>query len=165
MTTNNKQNNKITFGLGCFWGAQKWFDLIKGVTSTSVGYANSDVPNPTYEKVCNKESTAVEAVQVNFDPNIISLEKLIEKFLEVVDPYSLNQQGNDIGAQYRSGIYWDNNDQKLIGQKMLANLQNKNMSKKVVIELKPLNNYFLAEEYHQKYLEKNPDGYCHIKFD
>lgn len=155
----------ITFGLGCFWGAQKWFDLVDGVISTSVGYANSNLPNPTYEQICNQDSNGVEAVRVEYDDNIISIEKLINKFLEVVDPYLLNQQGNDIGPQYRSGIYFSDTNQREIAKKILQELQNKNKAKKVFIELKHLDNYYLAEEYHQKYLEKNPNGYCHIKFN
>ncbi|WP_462217025.1 peptide-methionine (S)-S-oxide reductase MsrA [Mycoplasmoides genitalium] len=155
---------EIYFGGGCFWGIEKYFQLIKGVKKTSVGYLNSRIKNPSYEQVCSGYTNAVEAVKVEYEEKEISLSELIEALFEVIDPTIRNRQGNDIGTQYRTGIYWtDSSDEKIINDKFLK-LQ-KNYSKPIVTENKKVENYYLAEEYHQEYLKKNPNGYCHIKFD
>ncbi|AAB95883.1 peptide-methionine (S)-S-oxide reductase MsrA [Mycoplasmoides pneumoniae] len=155
---------QIYFGGGCFWGTQKYFDLIKGVQKTSVGYLNSNMKNPTYEQVCSGQTNAVEAVFVEYDENKVSLNELIDAFFKVIDPTIRNRQGNDIGTQYRTGVYWvDPQDEQLITQKF-RELQ-ANYPKPIVTENRAMENYFLAEEYHQDYLKKNPHGYCHIKFD
>ncbi|AAC71636.1 peptide-methionine (S)-S-oxide reductase MsrA [Mycoplasmoides genitalium] len=155
---------EIYFGGGCFWGIEKYFQLIKGVKKTSVGYLNSRIRNPSYEQVCSGYTNAVEAVKVEYEEKEISLSELIEALFEVIDPTIRNRQGNDIGTQYRTGIYWtDSSDEKIINDKFLK-LQ-KNYSKPIVTENKKVENYYLAEEYHQDYLKKNPNGYCHIKFD
>ncbi|AFQ03734.1 methionine sulfoxide reductase A [Mycoplasmoides genitalium M6320] len=155
---------EIYFGGGCFWGIEKYFQLIKGVKKTSVGYLNSRIKNPSYEQVCSGYTNAVEAVKVEYEEKEISLSELIEALFEVIDPTIRNRQGNDIGTQYRTGIYWtDSSDEKIINDKFLK-LQ-KNYSKPIVTENKKVENYYLAEEYHQDYLKKNPNGYCHIKFD
>ncbi|MEG3641766.1 peptide-methionine (S)-S-oxide reductase MsrA [Mycoplasmoides genitalium] len=155
---------EIYFGGGCFWGIEKYFQLIKGVKKTSVGYLNSRIRNPSYEQVCSGYTNAVEAVKVEYEEKEISLSELIETLFEVIDPTIRNRQGNDIGTQYRTGIYWtDSSDEKIINDKFLK-LQ-KNYSKPIVTENKKVENYYLAEEYHQDYLKKNPNGYCHIKFD
>lgn len=155
---------EIYFGGGGFWGIEKYFQLIKGVKKTSVGYLNSRIKNPSYEQVCSGYTNAVEAVKVEYEEKEISLSELIEALFEVIDPTIRNRQGNDIGTQYRTGIYWtDSSDEKIINDKFLK-LQ-KNYSKPIVTENKKVENYYLAEEYHQDYLKKNPNGYCHIKFD
>ncbi|AFQ04748.1 methionine sulfoxide reductase A [Mycoplasmoides genitalium M2288] len=155
---------EIYFGGGCFWGIEKYFQLIKGVKKTSVGYLNSRIKNPSYEQVCSGYTNAVEAVKVEYEEKEISLSELIEALFEVIDPTIRNRQGNDIGTQYRTGIYWtDSSDEKIINDKFLK-LQ-KNYSKPIVTENKKVENYYLAEEYHQDYLKKNSNGYCHIKFD
>ncbi|WP_462218191.1 peptide-methionine (S)-S-oxide reductase MsrA [Mycoplasmoides genitalium] len=155
---------EIYFGGGCFWGIEKYFQLIKGVKKTFVGYLNSRIRNPSYEQVCSGYTNAVEAVKVEYEEKEISLSELIEALFEVIDPTIRNRQGNDIGTQYRTGIYWtDSSDEKIINDKFLK-LQ-KNYSKPIVTENKKVENYYLAEEYHQDYLKKNPNGYCHIKFD
>lgn len=146
---------------GCFWGTEKYLSLIRGVVSTEVGYANGNTENPTYEEVCTQNTGHAETVRVIYDPNIISLEFLLELFHKSIDPVSVNRQGNDYGTQYRTGIYYvDETDLEVI-QRSIAELQ-KEYDKPIAIEVEPLRNFTRAEEYHQKYLDKNPNGYCHI---
>ncbi len=150
----------IIFGGGCFWGIQAFFDKIPGVKETSVGYMHGNGDNPTYEEVC-ASSGHVEVVKINYDNSIVSLETLLDYFYGVIDPFSLNKQGNDKGIQYRSGIYFeDKKDGDVI--KLFIESKQKGSDKKIVIETLEARDYFKAEEYHQKYLEKNPGGYCHI---
>lgn len=146
---------------GCFWGTEKYLSLIQGVCSTEVGYANGTKSNPTYEEVCSGSGHA-ETVKVTFDKNVISLSFLLEMFYESIDPVSVNRQGGDAGVQYRTGIYYVDEKDKEVIQSSIAKLQ-KQFDKTIAIEVKPLQNYFKAEEYHQKYLDKHPSGYCHIK--
>ena len=155
---------KIVLAGGCFWGVEEFLSRINGVVSTEVGYANGRTENPTYEDICTKNTCFAEVCLVNYDENIISLKELLAKFWTIIDPTSLNKQGNDVGSQYRTGIYYvDPSDlQEILHSK--EDLQ-KSYSKKIVTEVKPLENYYKAEEYHQKYLKKNPNGYCHIKLD
>jgi methionine-S-sulfoxide reductase len=146
---------------GCFWGLEKYFSLIQGVISTSVGYANGRTENPTYEEVCKNDTGHAEAVKLEFDPSKINLTFLLELFYDVIDPTSLNRQGGDSGTQYRTGVYYtDEADREIILDSIT--LLQKNYDKPIVIEVKPMENFYSAEEYHQKYLEKNPNGYCHI---
>ncbi len=155
---------KIVLAGGCFWGVEEFLSRINGVVSTEVGYANGRTENPNYEDICTKNTYFAEVCLVNYDENIISLKELLAKFWTIIDPTSLNKQGNDVGSQYRTGIYYvDPSDlQEILHSK--EELQ-KSYSKKIVTEVKPLENYYKAEEYHQKYLKKNPNGYCHIKLD
>ena len=152
---------------GCFWGVEKYLSLIQGVSATSVGYANGRTENPSYEDVCYKNTGHAEAVKVTYDPAGINLKFLLEMFYDVIDPTSLNRQGGDIGTQYRTGIYYtDGEDREII----LASIEDlrKRFKNPVVVEVMPLQNFYPAEDYHQKYLDKNPGGYCHIpgaKFD
>ena len=149
---------KIYFAGGCFWGVEKYFSLAKGVMDTSVGYANGKLDSPTYLDLKAGRDTASETVEIIYDENVISLEKLLELYLRVVDPYSLNKQGEDEGLQYRTGIYYlDKNEESLIRYYFDTVL-----TSNYKIEILPLNKFFLAEEYHQDYLDKNPGGYCHI---
>ena len=143
---------------GCFWGMEKYFSLAKGVTSTLVGYANGTLDNPSYLDLKSGRDDAAETLKIEYDEKIISLEKILELFLRVVDPYSLNKQGEDEGIQYRSGIYFvDNSDkERILNYFKSVKLEN------YAIEVLPLNKFFKAEEYHQQYLDKNPTGYCHI---
>ncbi|ELC8416609.1 peptide-methionine (S)-S-oxide reductase MsrA [Clostridium perfringens] len=155
---------KIILAGGCFWGVEEFLSRINGVVSTEVGYANGRTENPTYEYICTKNTYFAEVCLVNYDENIISLKELLAKFWTIIDPISLNKQGNDVGSQYRTGIYYvePSDLQDILNSK--EELQ-KSYSKKIVTEVKPLENYYKAEEYHQKYLKKNPNGYCHIKLD
>lgn len=143
---------------GCFWGMEKYFSLVRGVLSTLVGYANGTKDNPSYEDLKKGRDDAAETLKIEYDENVVSLEKLLELFLRAVDPYSVNKQGEDEGIQYRSGIYYlDEKDKEIIINYFhRINLQN------YAIEVLPLNRFFKAEEYHQDYLNKNPQGYCHI---
>lgn len=158
MTTKNKE---IYLAGGCFWGTEKYLSLIKGIISTEVGYANGNTPCPTYQDVCYKNTGHTEAVKVVYDSAVINLTSVLSLFYDVINPTSINKQGNDVGSQYRSGIYYvDKSDLEEI-QKSIIELQTK-YEEKIAIEVLPLDNYTTAEEYHQKYLDKNPGGYCHI---
>ena len=146
---------------GCFWGVEKYFSLIQGVRSTSVGYANGQTENPSYEDVCRSGTGHAETVKIEYDPSVISLTFLLEMYYDIIDPTSLNRQGSDTGTQYRTGIYYTDDEDKEIILGSVAALQ-KSCDKPVVVEVKLLENFYSAEEYHQKYLDKNPGGYCHI---
>lgn len=149
---------------GCFWGVEEFISRLQGVLETEVGFANGRTENPTYEKVCNENTGFAEAVYVRYDENKLSLEKLLEEYWSIIDPTVLNRQGPDVGSQYRTGIYFlDKSDKDKIS-KSKEDTQ-KYYDKKVVTEVEELRNYYKAEEYHQKYLKKNPGGYCHIKLD
>ncbi len=146
---------------GCFWGMQGYFDKLKGVIISKVGYANSELENPNYEIVCSGTSGAVEAIEICYDENILQLEEILQRFLSIIDPCSLNFQGNDIGTQYRNGIYFiDDSDNSIIKTCIKKWEQRNNL--KAVTEVFKIKNFYEAESYHQKYLEKNPNGYCHI---
>lgn len=149
---------------GCFWGTEKYFSNITGVIKTEVGYANGKTENPTYDDVCRKSTGHAETVKVVYDDSIISLPFLLNLYYNVINPTSINRQGNDIGSQYRTGIYFTENQDEAVIKESIADLQKK-YTKKIVVEVKPLSNYYKAEEYHQKYLDKNPNGYCHIGID
>lgn len=155
---------RIFFGGGCFWGVEKYFSMIKGVKETQVGYANGNIENPTYKDVCGDDTEFVEVCKVCYDPAEISLDKLLDKFWDVIDPTLVNRQGNDKGTQYRTGIYYEDEEDlsTIILSKRKAETLYKNH---VVTEVKLLESYYPAEEEHQKYLEKNPNGYCHIQFE
>ena len=145
---------------GCFWGMQKFLQQFEGVLSTEVGYANGPTADPTYEDVCRSAGHA-ETVKVEFDPVVISLTSLLEYYFMVIDPLSVNKQGNDVGIQYRTGIYYTENDQ-LPEIEMVFRAQEMKAGQRLAVELGQIKNFFTAEEYHQKYLDKNPGGYCHI---
>lgn len=152
---------KIVLAGGCFWGVQEYYSRIKGILRTEVGYANGRTVDPTYEQICNDNTGFAEVCYVEYDEEVITIKEVLDKFWAVVNPTSLNRQGNDVGSQYRSGIYYfDELDAQAI--KESVNELQKNYEKKIVTEIKPLENYFKAEEYHQDYLKKNPNGYCHI---
>ena len=146
---------------GCFWGTEKYLSLVKGIVSTEVGYANGSTEKPTYEDVCHRNTGHAETVKVMYDPDVISLEFILNLYYDVIDPVSKNRQGNDRGVQYRTGIYYTDEKDKAVILESIKGLQ-KRYDKPVAIEVMPLQNYFKAEEYHQKYLDKNPGGYCHI---
>lgn len=151
----------IYFAGGCFWGVQRFFDQFKGVKETTVGYANGKTANPTYQEVKSQESGHSETVKVDYDNQEISLEKLIHYFYRVIDPTSVNKQGEDEGISYRTGIYYVDKFDLDIIEKVTQEIQ-KNYDQPLAVEILPLENFYDAEEYHQKYLEKNPTGYCHI---
>lgn len=146
---------------GCFWGLEKYLGNISGVIETEAGYANGKTEKPTYEEVCRHDTGHAETVRLAYDPSRISLQGLLALFYKVIDPTSLNRQGNDAGSQYRTGIYYKDEEDLPVIRQSVGLLQTE-YSKPVVIEILPLENYYPAEEYHQKYLDKNPGGYCHI---
>ena len=146
---------------GCFWGVEAFISRLKGVNQTEVGYANGRDLAPTYEKVCTGRTGHAETVKATYNPQIITLEEILENFFKIIDPYVLNRQGPDIGTQYRTGIYWQEDSQKTIVLKFLSAKQ-KLSSKRIRTEAHAIGSFYPAEEYHQKYLEKNPQGYCHV---
>lgn len=147
---------------GCFWGLQGYFDLINGVCETQVGYANSSLPNPSYEQVCAHLTNAAEAVRIVYDPAMLSLSHLLWRFFDVIDPTALNYQANDIGTQYRNGIY--TRDLAILPtiHTFITTYIAPQYEQAIVTEVMMLQNFYPAESYHQKYLLKNPHGYCHI---
>ena len=145
---------------GCFWGVQKFFDQFDGVLATEAGYANGPDAAPSYRDVCAGSGHA-ETVKITYDPDRISLTALLRHYFLVIDPLSVNQQGNDRGIQYRTGIYYTEESQ-LPEIRAVMKEQEEKAGAKLAVETAPLRNFFSAEEYHQKYLEKNPGGYCHI---
>lgn len=155
------KKQEIYLAGGCFWGTQHYFDCLPGVLETEVGYANGRTANPTYEQVKHENTGHAETVKVAFDTEVISLEALLEQYYKVIDPVSVNRQGGDIGVQYRTGIYYTDPAQAPILKASLERLQGR-YTERLAVELLPLENFYTAEEYHQKYLEKNPTGYCHI---
>jgi len=159
-------NNKAEIYLagGCFWGMEKYIQSLQGVISTEVGYANGNKLNPTYEEVCRHNTGHAETVRIEYDPTVIPLEFLLSVFYQAIDPTSVNRQGGDIGTQYRTGIYYVDEADRPTIDKSISELAG-NYTKPLAIEVKPLENFSPAEEYHQKYLDKNPGGYCHIGKD
>ena len=156
-----KNQREIYFAGGCFWGTEHFLKQIRGVEQTQVGYANGSVENPTYEQVCSGHTEFAETVKVVYDRQVVKLELLIDLFFKTIDPTSLNRQGNDRGTQYRTGIYYtDETDLPQIKADVEA--QAKHYTQPLVVEIKPLPNFYPAEGYHQDYLDKNPGGYCHI---
>ena len=139
--------------LGCFWGPEKKYGQLEGVYRTEVGYCGGNSPNTNYREVCTGSTNHAEAVKLEFDPKVISYEEIVKKFFEFHDPTTLNSQGPDFGTQYRSEIFYLNDEQKIIAQKVI-NEENVRLSGRVVTKLSELKNYCAAEEYHQKYLEK-----------
>lgn len=156
-----EKQNMIYLAGGCFWGVEAFLIRLNGINQTEVGYANGYDLAPTYEKVCSGKTGHTETVKVTYNPKIISLEDILENFFKIIDPYTKNRQGNDIGTQYRTGIYWQEESQKSIVINFLKNKQ-KLSSKRIFTEAHSISNFYPAEEYHQKYLEKNPHGYCHV---
>ena len=140
--------------LGCFWGPEKKFGKIEGIVETEVGYCGGKMPNVTYKEVCSGQTDHAEVVKLTFDSKKISYEKILEHFFEFHDPTTLNRQGLDIGTQYRSEIFYNNDEQKKISNSVIEKL-NKKFNSKIVTKISENKNYTRAEEYHQKYLEKN----------
>src|SRR6476646_3681579 len=151
------------FGMGCFWGAEKKFWTLPGVYTTAVGYAAGHTPNPTYDEVCSGRTGHGEVVRVVFDPKVISYDDLLKVFWESHDPTQGMRQGNDVGTQYRSGIYYDNDAQREAAERTRDEYQRvlaKSGYGAITTEILPAPEFYYAEDYHQQYLSKNPDGYC-----
>ena len=162
---------RIILGLGCFWGAERLFWCQEGVVFTSVGYAGGHTPNPSYEEVCSGQTGHCEVVQVDFNPDVISLSSLLKLFWESHDPTQGMRQGNDIGTQYRSVIYWTHDSQKSTIEAskrafegaLQSTVAHQALGHEITTELAPLSRYYYAEPYHQQYLHRNPNGYCGLK--
>lgn len=152
---------EIYFAGGCFWGTEHYFKQINGVISTEVGYANGNTDNPKYEEVYTDTTGYAECVKVIYDPCVITLKYLVELFFRSIDPLSLNQQGNDCGTRYRTGVYYVDSDDVDTIKSVFQSVKSA-VGESLAVELEPLRNFYPAEEYHQAYLDKNPNGYCHI---
>lgn len=151
----------IVLAGGCFWGVEAYFAQLKGVIETSTGYVDGNKKNPTYKEVCDGIATHAEAVKIVYDEAIITLEQVLEQFFRIINPYSKNRQGHDIGRQYRTGIYYDDESDLPLIKKFMSDYF-KDLIYRVQTEVKANLDYELAEAYHQEYLKKNPGGYCHI---
>jgi peptide-methionine (S)-S-oxide reductase len=155
---------EIVVAGGCFWGVEAYMSKLEGVVDTKVGYANGSKKNPTYEEVCTGTTGHAEACYIKYDENIIDLEELLYKYWKIINPTIENRQGPDIGHQYRTGIYYIDEEDLPIILKTLEEEREK-YDKPIVTEIEPLKCFYDAEEYHQDYLKKNPGGYCHINLD
>lgn len=156
-----KRYKEIYLAGGCFWGVEKYLNEIPGVKDTDVGYANGNTENPTYREVCFNNTGHAETVRVEYDSSLVSLNHILNLYFGIINPTSINRQGFDIGKQYRTGIYFTHSEDEEIIREAINKLQ-ENYKKPIAIEVLPLENYYTAEDEHQKYLEKNPAGYCHI---
>jgi peptide methionine sulfoxide reductase msrA/msrB len=154
----------ICFAGGCFWGVEEYFSRVPGVRDVISGYANGKTAHPTYREVCSGGTGHAETVQVRYDPGIVSLKTLAEQFFKIIDPLSVNRQGNDVGSQYRTGMYYTREDDRKILEAVMDGVR-KTYSSPLAVELLPLSRFYPAEEDHQDYLGKNPGGYCHISFE
>ena len=154
----------IYFAGGCFWGTEHFFKQIEGVTFTETGYANGSTPDPTYRQVYTDTTGYAETVHVEYDNDVIDLEFLVRMFFKAIDPTSLNRQGEDVGTRYRTGIYYTDAEE-LPCIKNIYDEIGRQYESPLVVELEPLKNFYRAEDYHQDYLENNPDGYCHLPLE
>ena len=144
---------------GCFWGLEEYFSRIEGIKKTTVGYANGQVESTNYQLI--HQTDHAETVHLIYDEKRISLREILLYYFRVIDPLSVNKQGNDVGRQYRTGVYYTNQADKAVIEQVFVE-QEKQLGQKIAVELEPLRHYVLAEDYHQDYLKKNPGGYCHI---
>jgi peptide-methionine (S)-S-oxide reductase len=152
-----------TFGAGCFWGVEEAFRRMPGVTETAVGYMGGHLENPSYQAVCTDRTGHAEVVQVQFDPSQINYERLLELFWELHDPTTLNRQGPDVGTQYRSAVFYHDEAQQAAAVGMKERLQaSGRFHRPIVTEITPASTFWRAEEYHQKYIQKNSGASCHL---
>lgn len=154
----------IYFAGGCFWGTEHFFKQIEGVTFTETGYANGSTPDPTYRQVYTDTTGYAETVHVKYDNDVIDLDFLVRMFFKAIDPTSLNRQGEDVGTRYRTGIYYTDAEELPCIKKVYDEI-GRQYERPLVVELEPLKNFYRAEDYHQDYLENNPDGYCHLPLE
>ncbi len=146
---------------GCFWGTEHYFKQIKGVTNTEVGFANGQTTDPTYEEVYTDTTDYAETVRIQYDDAVVDLKFLLQMFFKAIDPTSLNKQGHDEGTRYRTGVYYTADTDLPVIQEVFAEEQ-KNLDAPIAVEVEPLQSFYPADERHQDYLDKNPDGYCHL---
>jgi peptide-methionine (S)-S-oxide reductase len=157
---------KATFAAGCFWGVEAAFRkfLDKGVVETLVGYTGGTTHNPSYFDVAYKKTGHAEVVQVTYDPDQISYQRLLDIFFQVHDPTQYNRQGNDVGDEYRSAVFYHTDEQRQLAEQAIVDMQ-PNYKKPIVTMVVPADEFYPAEEEHQRYLEKHPGGYCHVDLD
>lgn len=166
METLNKNLATATFAGGCFWCTEAIFNRLRGVASVMPGYSGGNVENPTYDQVCQGNTGHAEAIQINFDPKVVSYEKLLAVFFKLHDPTTLNQQGNDIGTQYRSAVFYHDQNQKEAAEKIIQKMNKDVYEGKIVTELSHFEKFYPAENYHQDYYAKNSSApYCRIIID
>ncbi len=160
----DRQLESVVLGGGCFWCTEAVFDRVRGVTDVQSGYANGEVERPTYEQVCSGRTGHAEVVRVTFDPKKIDVRDILEIFFATHDPTTLNRQGNDVGTQYRSGVYWTDPAHREVAEDMVRQMeQDKMFGAPIVTEVQPLTSYWPAEDYHQQYHANNPQqGYCAV---
>lgn len=164
-TPSNQANQEVaTLGGGCFWCLEAVFDEVKGVTDVVSGYAGGAVKNPTYEQVCSGRTGHAEVVQVTFDPAVISFQEILEIFFTIHDPTTLNRQGNDVGPQYRSVIFFHSPQQQATAQQVMREFNAAGVwDRTLVTEVTPAPTFYAAEDYHQEYFARNPaQGYCRV---
>jgi len=153
---------RIYLAGGCFWGVEKFLSLLPGVVATETGYANGATQNPTYRQVCEEDTGHAETVQIEYDPEVVSLRYLLSCYYRAIDPLSVNRQGGDVGTQYRTGIFFSDPGDEPSIRESIQSLE-RALGQPAAIEVAPLRHFYPAEAYHQKYLDKNPRGYCHIR--
>lgn len=151
----------IFLAAGCFWGAQHYLKQIRGIVETETGFANGNTDNPTYKEVYSDRTGYAEAVRVVFDPEVLPLKRLVQLYFDCIEPTSVNQQGEDKGTRYRTGIYYIEPEDRLTIQEVYDEVQ-RGYSAPLAVEVEPIRNFFPADESHQDYLDKHPDGYCHL---
>lgn len=151
----------IFLAAGCFWGAQHYLKQIRGIVETETGFANGNTDNPTYKEVYTDRTGYAEAVRVVFDPEVLPLKRLVQLYFDCIEPTSVNQQGEDKGTRYRTGIYYIEPEDRLTIQEVYDEVQ-RGYSAPLAVEVEPIRNFFPADESHQDYLDKHPDGYCHL---
>ncbi len=155
--------NTIVVAGGCFWGVAEYYRRLQGIEASEAGYAQGWLKQPSYREVCTSTTGHTEAVRLTYDPQVISLVKILEHLARMIDPTSINQQGNDIGPQYRTGVYYQTEQEQAVISNFFQQLQLQ-YQKPLAVEIEPLTAFYLAEEEHQAYLVKNPRGYCHVDF-
>lgn len=149
---------------GCFWGVEAYFQQLKGVISTRVGYGQGFTGTPTYEEVCSGKTGYTEVCEVTYDETVLSLTKVLEHYFRIIDPTTLNRQGADCGTQYRTGVYYNAETEKEVIEEFIKARQARYDSP-IVVEVEPVRCFHSAEAYHQKYLQKTPGGYCHVNLN
>ena len=157
----NSKTKEIYLAGGCFWGTEHFFKQVEGVVETEVGFANGHTENPTYKEVYTDETGYAETVRVRYNPDVASLEFLLQMFFKAIDPVSVNKQGHDEGTRYRTGIYYTDTEDLPVIDKVYAMEQQK-YERPLAVEKQSLDRFYTAEDYHQDYLDKNPEGYCHL---
>lgn len=157
------KNKTIYLAGGCYWGTEKYVSNIYGVKETEVGFANGNTVSPSYEQVKHENTGHAETVRVVYDADALTLDELLALFYRIIDPTAVDRQGHDIGHQYRTGVYFTDPEDEPVIRASLDRL-GASLSKPVAVECLPLRHFYPAEEYHQKYLDKNPGGYCHVPF-